>query len=154
MTPALVQRIWPYVAALLVAVGMAVVVLRCSLGPFPIALPAATMTFGVVVSGFVATQRNMLLTMSGAEVLAFAVSRGYHRDVLAYLMDGIRAGLLVTSISLFGFFIGSNSTLWAVWLCSLAGGVALVVCLIARNEILITRMVEHYLEDQGTSPRH
>ena len=100
-----------FVAILVAAVSL-LAVTQCGPGTLPIALPAATMTFGVVVSGFVATQRNMLLTMSGAEVLRFAVERGYHNDVISYLMDCIRAGLLIIAISLSGFFFGDNSLLW------------------------------------------
>ena len=133
--------------AILVVAGTIFVVVRCAVGPFPVALPAATMTFGIVVSGFVATQRNMLLTMSGAEVLRFAVRTGYHHDVINYLMDCIRAGLLVTIISLSGFFLGKNNLLWAMWLPGLAGAIALVICLIFRNEILVTRMVRHFIEE-------
>ena len=141
------------VMATLAAVVSAVAILQYEVGPFSIALPAATMTFGVVVSGFVATQRNMLLTMSGAEVLRFAVRTGYHQDVLNYLMDGIRAGLLVTVVSLSGFFVSQSSRWWEVWLPGLAGTVVLVVCLLIRNEILVTRMVRHFLEE-ANSPNH
>ena len=109
------------------------------------------MTFGVVVSGFVATQRNMLLTMSGAEVLRFAVRTGYHEDVINYLMDCIRAGMLITTVSLSGLFIPKNSLLWGIWLPSLAGAIVLVVCLLIRNEILVSRIVRHYLEEANES---
>ena len=135
--------------AIVAAAASAVAVVLYEVGPIPIALPAATMTFGVVVSGFVATQRNMLLTMSGAEVLRFAVRTGYHQDVIRYLMDGIRAGLLVTVISLLGFFVPEKSRLWDVWLPSLAATVVLVICLLIRNEVLVTRMVSRFLEEQN-----
>ena len=153
MTPALLERSWPFFVAVVVAGVSAAAAVLCDLGPFPIALPAGTMTFGIVVSGFVATQRNMLLTMSGAEVLDFAVRTGYHKDILVYLMDGIRAGLLVTAISLWGFFNGTNDLLWDIWLPCLVAGATLVVCLIIRNEILVNRLVEHYLRELGAPSR-
>lgn len=151
MTPAMMQRAWPFGLAIIAAGVAAFVAAECLVEPLPVALPAGTMTFGVVVSGFVATQRNMLLTMSGAEVLRFAVRAGFYRDVMAYFADGIRAGLFVTTVSLTGFFIGTNNTLWVVWLSIQAGGVTLVVCLIARNEILVRRMVSRYLEENAAN---
>ena len=150
MTPARWQRTWPIFVAILAVVGATGVVIQCKVGPFPIALPAATMTFGIVVSGFVATQRNMLLTMSGTEVLRFAVRTGYHQDVIAYLVDCIRAGLLVTAISLAGLFIGTNTLLWAIWLSAMSGGVVLVICLMIRNEALVTRMIHRFLEENNS----
>ena len=150
MTPALLQRIWPFVAAIVVTAGVTFVVVQCRNEPFPIAVPAATMTFGIVVSGFVATQRNMLLTMSGAAVLRFAARTGYYQAVLAYLMDCIRAGLLVTVISLAGFLLGKNDLLWAIWLPLLAGSITLVICSIVRSEMLVARMVRRFIEEQGS----
>ena len=135
--------------AIVAAAASAIAVFLYEIGPIPIALPATTMTFGVVVSGFVATQRNMLLTMSGADVLRFAVRTGYHQDVINYLMDGIRAGLLVTVVSLLGFFVPEKSRLWDVWLPSLTATVVLVICLLIRNEGLVTRMVSRFLEEQN-----
>ena len=90
MTPALLQRTWPIAMAILGIAAAALVVATCNLGPLPVSVPAASMTFGIVVSGFVATQRNMLLTMSGAEVLQFAVRTGYHKEVIRYLMGCCR----------------------------------------------------------------
>ena len=148
MTPARCQRLWPLLAAAVVIGVTAFAIARCELGPFPIALPAATMTFGIVASGFVATQRNMLLGMRGAEVLRFAAKTGFYEDVLAYLMDCIQAGLVVTALSLAGIFLSTYSHLSVVWLPLLAGGITLVVCLVFRNERLMGRIVHRFLEEQ------
>ncbi len=86
--------------------------------------------------------------MHGSEVLSFAARTGYYRDILAYFMDGIRSGLLVTAISLFGFFTILESFLWYFWLPSVVGGASLVIGVIARNEILVGRLVQHYLREQ------
>ena len=106
------------------------------------------MTFGIVVSGFVATQRNMLLSMNGAQVLRFAARTGFYQDVLAYLMDCIQAGLIVTAVSLAGVFLHDYSHLSVAWLPLLAGGITLVVCLVFRNERLMGRIVHRFLEEQ------
>ena len=148
MTPRRQQRIWPFAVAVIVGALAAYVVVLCEIGSFPFTIPAATMTFGIVVSGFVATQRNMLLTMSGAEVLRFAVRTGLHKDVLSYLMDCIGAGLFVTGLSLVGFFLSENDLLWAIWVAILTGSIALVICLIIRNEILVALIVRRFLEEQ------
>ena len=149
MASATWEKTWPPLLAV-VAASVAAVVLTVLLNikPLPLALPAATMTFGIVVAGFAATQRNMLLTMSGSEVLRFARTTGYYEDIISYLTNGIHAGLLVTLISLCGFFLGENCALWTAWLSVLTGGVALVLGLTARNEMLSNRLVRRFLEEQ------
>ena len=106
------------------------------------------MTFGVVVAGFAATQRNMLLGMRGSSVLKFAVRTGFHDSVLAYLMHCVYAGLAVSVVSVVGFFINSNPLYWSVWFALLIGSIALVIALILRNEILMVRIVKRFMEDQ------
>ena len=149
MNSARFQRIWPLFLASAVTVGAGVAVALCRTNPPPIAMPAATLTFGIVVSGFVATQRNMFLTMSGAQVLRFAVRSKYHLDVLAYLRDCIRGGLLVTTISPVGFFLGKNEVLWWIWLPLMAGALTLAVCLVVRNEVLMNQVAALFLEEQN-----
>ncbi len=84
-----VERYGPYLLAAFAAAATAV--FASGSEPFPQAPAAGTMTFGVVVAGFTATQRNMLLGMGGARVLRFAGHTGYCQNVLRYLMVRNRA---------------------------------------------------------------
>ena len=155
MTRASWDRIWPIGPALLVG-GLAILLtIICNVKGLPLSVPAASMTFGVVVSGFVATQRNMLLTMSGTEVMRFAVRTGYHRAVISYLMDGVRVGLLVTGISLPALLLdqGGNTWWWRIWLSGLGFCIALVVGVLVRNEMLVSAMIRTYLETKDDRPR-
>lgn len=129
------------------SIGAGIVVFACGIGPLQESLAAGTMTFGIVVAGFAATQRSMLLGMHGSEVLRFAVRTGFHRDVLDYLMHSIYAGLFVSVASVAGFFLGDNATLWCLWLAVLTGGIVLALALMLRNELLIRRIIERFLED-------
>ena len=142
------ERSLPFVLAAIVTVIAAVVVFMCEIGPLPKSLPAGTMTFGIVVAGFAATQRNMLLGMRGSTVLRVALRSGYHNDVLAYLMHCVYAGLLVSVVSMTGFFLGDKAVLlWNIWLIIMMFCVSLVLAFITRNEILMARIVKRFMED-------
>ena len=142
------EKLLPLLIALILGVATGIVAYIYEIQPFPKALSAGTMTFGVVVAGFAATQRNMLLGMRGSSVLKFAVRTGFHDSVLAYLMHCVYAGLAVSVVSVVGFFINSNPLYWSVWFALLIGSIALVIALILRNEILMVRIVKRFMEDQ------
>ena len=142
------EKLLPLLIALILGVATGVIAYIYEIQPFPKALSAGTMTFGVVVAGFAATQRNMLLGMRGSSVLKFAVRTGFHDSVLAYLMHCVYAGLVVSVVSVVGFFITSNPLYWSVWFAFLIGSIALVIALILRNEILMVRIVKRFMEDQ------
>ena len=142
------ERRLPFVIAAIVAAMAAVVAFMCEIGPLPKSLPAGTMTFGIVVAGFAATQRNMLLGMRGSTVLRFALRTGFHNDVLAYLMHCVYAGLVVSMVSVIGFFLGDKTLLlWKIWLVAITFCITLVLVLITRNEILMARIIKRFMED-------
>lgn len=141
-------KLWPFILAIVAAIAGTIVTLLCEIGPLSKSLAVGTMTFGIVVAGFSATQRNMLLGMGGSKVLRFAARTGYHNDVLVYLMQCVYAGLLVSGVSIIGLFLGDNTTIWRIWLIALTSALVLVVGLIVRNERLIVRIVKHFMEDQ------
>ena len=106
------------------------------------------MTFGIVVAGFAATQRNMLLGLGGSRVMRFAVRTGYYDDILAYLMDCVYAGIGVSVVSVAGFFLGDSALPWSLWLVVLTGSISLVLALTLRNEIMIVRIIKRFMEEQ------
>ena len=118
--PARVERYFPFVIAAIVAIGIAIIVFGFGKVQNSNTLPAATMTFGIVVAGFTATQRNMLLGMRSSSVLRFLSRTGYYIDVLDYLMQCVYSALLVSAISVVGFFVGSNALLWEMWMVAIS----------------------------------
>lgn len=90
----------------------------------------------------------MLLGMRGSTILRMALRSGYHQDVLSYLMHCVYAGLLVSALSVFGFFFSSYRVLWDLWIVLVTFSVVLVLALMIRNEILMVRIVKHFMEDQ------
>lgn len=142
------EKLLPLLIALILGAVTGAIAYIYEIQPFPKTLSAGTMTFGVVVAGFAATQRNMLLGMRGSSVLKFAVRTGFHDSVLAYLMHCVYAGLGVSVVSVVGFFVNSNPLYWSVWFAFLIGSIALVIALILRNEILMVRIVKRFMEDQ------
>ena len=149
MTPLMLERMWPIGVALFATALFGIITHKCEFVALQTrTIPAATMTFGIVVAGFVAAQRNMLLTMTGSRVLRFVLKTNYYKHIINYLMDCIWAGLLVVLISLAGFLLKEGSPLWPVWTSALGGSVVLVVGLVCRNELLITLVVREFLKDQ------
>ena len=143
--------VWPRVAAAAAVLAAGAAVLTLGGPPKSASLPIGALTFGIVTSGFVATQRNMFLSMSGARVIRFAVRTGYHEGVLSYLRSCIRGGLLVTLASLIGLLLSGGAWAWAwnAWVVLTVGLVTLTVCLVARSEMLMERISSRFLEEQG-----
>ena len=63
-------------------------------------------------------------------------------------MHCVYSGLFVSAVSVAGFFLGSSIMLWSGWLALLTGGIVLVLALMLRNEILIRRVIVHFLEEK------
>ena len=140
------EKYGPYTLAVACAVlaGM----FACCIPVITKPLAAGTMTFGIVVSGFTATQRNMLLGMGGTKVLKFAVRSGYYKDLLWYLAECIFAGLLVVTLSMVRFFIDASAWIWQPWLIICISSIVFVIITMARNEWLMIVVVRRWIEDQ------
>lgn len=117
--------------------------------PFSRLASVGTMTLGVVVAGFTATQRNMLLGMGGTKVLRYAATTGYYKDVLDYLAHCIYASLLVTVVSVAGIFVENGGWARSSWLALWVGSIVLVVALMIRNECLMSRIFTHFMGEQS-----
>ena len=141
-----IEQCLPFLVATIAAVVAACVVFVCELSALPVPVAAGTMTFGVVVAGFSATQRNVLMGTTGSRVMRLLVSSQYHEDIIRYFKHSVYGGLGVTFVSLLGFFLGDNATAWRLWLTVLTFCVVLVITLIFRNEILVLRVVKHLME--------
>ena len=152
MTPGKLERLGPFTVAVFVGIGMGWLTQQWTLQP-SLTVPAATLTFGIVVSGFVATQRNLLLTMGGSQLVRYAVRTGLYKDVLNYLAQCIWAGLGVTFLSVLGMVCPNHPIAWSIWLPIQSALLMLVLCLIIRNEILMFRVVKRYWEERATPRR-
>lgn len=145
-----VERVLPFLAAAIASVVAGVIVFWViDVKPGLSGLPTAGMTFGVVVAGFAATQRNMLLGMGQSRVLRHAARTGYYKDILSYLTNCVYAGLTATGVSVAGFFLGKDVVAWSAWLVALVFIIALIIGLVVRNEIMSTRLVSHFMREQA-----
>ena len=134
---------WPCAAA---GVSAAAVALWADEIPaIPDLLAAGTITLGVVVAGFTATQRNMLLSITGTRVMRLAVEAGYDKDVIDCLRHCVWASLLLVAISVVRFFV--DDCAWqegwgrVVWLPVWSGAFVLVLALMVRNERMMFLVV-------------
>ena len=150
ITPARLWKILPYVPAL-ACMSILYWAAMGDIKPLTPAVPAALTTFGVVVSGFVATQRNMLLGMGGSRVMRFLARTGYQEDLNAYLSECVYAGIAVSLFSIAGLFIGNRDVLWPLWAPPAAAGACLLACLLVRNEIVMRRVIARFTEEQAVN---
>ena len=146
-----VEKLWPFGAAVVAGVATAFVEPPTEGEPLARYVSAGTMALGLIVAGFTATQRNMLLGMGGAKVLRYAATTGYYKDVLGYLAQCIYAGLIVTLASMIGIFIDNCCWVWPLWLALWVGSIVLVVALLIRNEWLMARIFTRFMEEQKRS---
>lgn len=145
--PARIERYFPFFIAAIVGISVGIFTFGFGRVPDSKALPAVTMTFGIVVAGFTATQRNMLLGMRGASVLRFLSKTGYYIDVLDYLMQCVYSALLISALSVVGFFLGCDTLLWNAWIVVMTFAVTLVLAMIWRNEMLMSRIIKRFMEN-------
>lgn len=110
----------------------------------------STATFGFIVAGFTATQRNMLFGMSGSRVIKFAVSSGYYKDVIKSLRSCIFSAFGMIIISMILLFLSRSACSWAWRLCfSLwVGFLVMVIHRLILNERVMFLIVKRYLEQK------
>ena len=144
------ETIGPFAVASIGSALVAVMILYLHTGTPPEAVSYATLTFGIIASGFAATQRNMLLGMNESAVLEYAVREGYHEDVVRYLMDSVYAGIALSGFSVVGILLDNCMFLWKIWVIIAAFIMVLILSFMTRNELMMSRILKRFLEDQAT----
>ena len=119
-----------------------------AIASFPSLAIGGTMTVGVVVAGFTATQRNQFLAIRGSRIFRIAAKSGYHRHILVYLAQGIYGALFLVTVSLLGFFVGACSWPWTVWMVLWGAAIGYVISALARNEMLMSRIFDRLIEEE------
>ncbi len=112
-------------------------------------IPLSTLSFGMIVTGFAGTQRNMLLGMNGSEILRYLATSKYYKDVMTYLMQSVYSGIWVSLVSVLGMFVEMNGLFEEVWFAVLAGSISLVICVVFRNERVMANIIRQFLKSQG-----
>ena len=147
-----VERYWPVVLATVAAIVTGTILYSYELRAIPRAIPAGIMTFGIVVAGFAATQRNMLLTLGGTELLNRLRTTGHGHDVLDYLMQCVYAGVGLSVAAVLGFLFSDNSALFCwLWLILITFFIALILSSVVRNEMIMKRVVKHFIVESKDS---
>ena len=148
-----IEKYSPYLVGVIVSIVAGWIIFVGGYGVPPQMTAAGTLTFGVVVAGFAATQRSMLLGMIGSEVMKFAVNEGFHEDILRYLMDSIYAGIVLAGVSVLGILIFDCSTMWKIWSVSASCLVTLILSFMVRNEMIMSAFLKKFLDEQSPKKR-
>lgn len=111
------------------------------------------MTVGVVVAGFGATQRNILLGLRFLKLYRWMEEVGYKKEIVRCLKEGIFIGIGIASITSLHFIFDTSSVpLWIVWTIWF-GAVSLLFGVIVRNELLMFRIFQWYVQEQAKRVR-
>ena len=121
MNSLLIERLWPWLAAVAVAI-----LWRAAGEPFPKTpdgLLGAAATVASVFASFLGVSKAIILTIKGTKTYQILEKNQYTDHLFAYLRDGIYASVGFASLSLLGFFIDPGSMLFAHkiyhWCCTI-----------------------------------
>ena len=119
----------------------------------PAELAAATITLGVVISGFTATQRNMLVGMKGLLLFKTIARTGHHQDLILYLKQCVWSSVTLVVVSATRFFLDDAPAEFVqVWEVVWFGTFAFVIASAVRNERLMFQIIGKFLKSQGDPP--
>lgn len=115
----------------------------------PTALIATAATFGIVMAGFSATQRNMLFSIRGSRVIRRAIKINQMDRVLTYLSTSSFVGILLTLLSFVAFFVGHNIIIVGVSMGILGALVSFAIGCLVRNEVVMSLIQKRYFEEHS-----
>ena len=113
----------------------------------PAPLIATAATFGVVLAGFSATQRNMLFPIRISRVIRRAIQINQMDRILSYLSRSSYIGIVITLYSFIGFFVGDHFLVVRAWMAVLIALVFFALACLARNEMVMSLIMKRYMEE-------
>lgn len=138
----------PTLSAIVGAVSTLVVTWLIGVTTVPAPLIATAATFGVVLAGFSATQRNMLFPIRSSRVIRRAIEINQMDRILSYLSRSSYVGIVITLYSFIGFFIGEHFLVVRAWMAVLIALVLFALACLARNEAVMSLIVKRYMEER------
>ena len=143
-----VEKYGPIAFAVLGGVCSLTLALLAGMSSIPTAMIATTMTFGIVMAGFSATQRNMLFSLRGSRVIRHAIEINQINRVLSYLAVNPFVGLGLTLYSFLGFLTVDEPIAVRVWVTVLGALVFFALACLTRNEIVMYLILKRYMEEK------
>ena len=151
LTSSKFQRLWPFPLAIAFCVGFVLSGQDWGQSSISPTIMASTLTLGIIVTGFVMTQRTMLMTLSGSRVMRIAAKTGFHLDMIDWLSDCIWAALGLTIVSGLGLFLPETTVCKWTLTPAVSGLLPLTIFLIIRNEWMVRLVVARHLKEEGSS---
>lgn len=137
----------PTISAIVGGVLTLVVAWLIGVTTAPAPLIATAATFGVVLAGFSATQRNTLFPIRSSRVIRRAIQINQMDRILSYLSKGSYVGIVITLYSFTGFFIGEHFLVVRAWIAVLIALVFFALACLARNEMVMSLIMKRYMEE-------
>ena len=143
----LLEKRGPVASAVLGAAIVLALTYLVELDGIRVPLFASSMTFGVVLAGFSATQRNMMFTMRNSRVIVRAKQINQLEPILKYLSRTTHVGILLTLFSFVGFFVGDHSELVRIWMVGIGALVFFSIALLTRSELVMALLLRRFMEE-------
>lgn len=137
----------PTISAIVGGVSTLVVTWLLGLTTVPSPLLATAATFGVVLAGLSAIQRNMLFPIRSSRVIRRAIEINQMDRILSYLSKSSYIGVVISLYSFVGFFIGDHFFVVRVWMAVLVALVFFASACLARNEAVMSLIMKRYMEE-------
>lgn len=142
------EKYGPSLSAILGGIASLTITWTSGMTTVPTTLIATAATFGIVMAGFSATQRNMLFSMRGSRVIRRAIEINQMDRVLSYLSKSSYVGIGLTLFSFAGFFVSDHIIVVLAWMTVLGALVLLAVAFLVRNEVVASLILKRYLEER------
>lgn len=139
----------PTISAIVGGVSTLVVTWLLGLTTVPSPLLATAATFGVVLAGLSAIQRNMLFPIRSSRVIRRAIEINQMDRILSYLSKSSYIGVVISLYSFVGFFVGDNLIVVRVWTAVLGGLVLFALACLTRNEVVMSLILKRFLEERS-----
>lgn len=137
----------PTISAIVGGVSTLVVTWLLGLTTVPSPLLATAATFGVVLAGLSAIQRNVLFPIRSSRVIRRAIEINQMDRILSYLSKSSYIGVVISLYSFVGFFIGDHFFFVRVWMAVLVALVFFALACLARNEAVMSLIMKRYMEE-------
>ena len=137
----------PTISAIVGGVSTLVVTWLLGLTTVPSPLLATAATFGVVLAGLSAIQRNVLFPIRSSRVIRRAIEINQMDRILSYLSKSSYIGVVISLYSFVGFFIGDHFFVVRVWMAVLVALVFFALACLARNEAVMSLIMKRYMEE-------
>ncbi len=147
------ERILPFFIAALATGIAALIIIPTNTKSINLYLTPTTLLIGLIPPVLAAIHRNTLAQIRNSNVIKHAIRTGYYHDLIAYLSHPVYPGIAAAFLSILPLILQYPPVIAQLWLIAMTFLITLIISLILRNEILMSRILDHLSENQDEDRR-